>query len=204
MRHVVQFSLLMLIAMLCAAAAANAAPEPRIVSNAWQFDFAYGHPRMIAVPDAQGNAQFYWYLTYTVTNNTGEDRLFIPAFTVMTDRGSIIQPNRKIPAQVIKAIQKEQRNPLLEGPIDVIGQLLQGEDNAKDSMIIWPIPNEDTNHIKLFVEGLSGEQAVVTPPDSDKTYTLRKALMLEWDTPGSQQQLLAKPIEFVKQSWVMR
>ncbi|MFA7238106.1 MAG: hypothetical protein WC058_14680 [Phycisphaeraceae bacterium] len=205
MRHVAQSALLSIIAILCLAASATAgAPEPRIVTNSWQLDVKYGHPRMICVMDENNSPQYFWYLTYTITNNSGEDRLFIPAFTVLTDRGSVIEPNRKVGPLIVKAIQKEQRNPLLEGPVQVIGQLLQGADNAKDSMIVWPVPVEDTNSIKLFIEGLSGEQAVVLPPDSDKPVTLRKALQLEWETPGSREQLLAKPIEFVKQIWVMR
>ena len=33
--------------------------------------------------------QVYWYLRYTVTNNTGRDQIFMPDFVLYTDTGEV-------------------------------------------------------------------------------------------------------------------
>ncbi len=175
------------------------APEPQLVPNAWQFEFDYGKPRLILV-----ESQYYWYLPYTVTNRTGQDRLFIPDITVMADNGQMVAAGRKVPPAVFNAIKAEQRNPLLLSPVDVIGRLLQGEDNARDSVAVWPALPGDVDHYDVFFGGISGETAVVQNPRTDEMTVLRKSLHLTFVTPGTPAELIGQPIEQVREQWVMR
>lgn len=183
----------------------EAFPEPDLVSDAWQFDFEHEAPRRIVVRlPGEKQATIYWYLPYTVTNNTGEDRLFIPSFTVLTDAGDLITAGEKIDPLVYEAIEQQEKNPLLESPIEVIGKLLQGEDNARDSVAIWPAPASDVDRMTIFVGGISGETAVVTNPRTDEQVVLRKTLALTYDTPGDPGHLMTTPVIPAGEEWVMR
>ncbi len=141
-------------------------PIPAVATDAWQLDLEHELPETIAVTDVFGHTQWYWYLTYTVVNHTGEDQNFIPEVTVATDSGNIIEAGRGVPARVYQAIADKQRNSLLESPQQVIGTLRQGEDFAKSSVIIWPVPPEDVDRFTLFFAGLSGESAVLRKPST--------------------------------------
>lgn len=184
---------------------AHSAPEPSVLSAAWEFSFEFGQPRLITLETANEQEPVtYWYLPYTVTNDTGEDRLFIPEFTILGDDGSLITAGKGVGPAVFNAIKQEQRNPLLESPLAVVGRLLQGDDNARDSVAIWPLPDRDINELSVFVSGLSGETAVTTNPLTDEPVLLRKTLAITFKTPGDKANNLAKPVKFTGKTWVMR
>lgn len=181
------------------------APRPSIVPQSWELDFNYNTPRLISVRlPGEDRVQHYWYMTYTVTNRTGDERYFVPEFTMVTDGGDILGANRSIPPRVVQAIQSREGNPLLERPIDVVGRLLQGEDNARDSMAIWRMPEENVRHARIFVAGLSGEIHILADPETEEEITLRKTLMLEYRLPGSGEHMTRKAFRFEEEDWVMR
>ena len=84
---VVGFALLTLILLL--AIQAGAYPEPGLVPRSWELDFTFKDPRRIAVKGVDGRTQWYWYVIYKVVNNTSEERLFVPEFTLATDHDSV-------------------------------------------------------------------------------------------------------------------
>ncbi len=181
-----------------------AAPEPEIVPSAYQLDFDYQAPQPIAIRSPEGNIQWYWYLTYTITNNTGDDHLYIPDVTVSYDDGVILQAGKDIPASVFKAIQKKQRNPLLLSPMQVVGELLQGKDFAKTTVAIWPHFGPNVKQMRVFVAGLSGETAKLKVKDKKEPVLLRKTRMLIYEVPGTsvhpQEQILKRKSD----KWIMR
>ncbi|MCC6581209.1 MAG: hypothetical protein IT440_12300 [Phycisphaeraceae bacterium] len=140
---------------------ALAAPEPAIVAKTYQFDFTYSKPQAIAVREIDGTLNWYWFLPYKVTNNTGEDRQFIPDFTLATESGQIFSTGRNVPASAFDLVKEQLSNPLLQSPIDVVGKLLQGPDFAKESVAIWPQFTTRVERIRIFVSGLSGETSRV-------------------------------------------
>lgn len=180
-------------------------PEPSIVSRSWQFEFTYSHPTAIAVKDDAGRTRWYWYMTYKVVNNTGAERVFVPSVTIATDDGTIRPANEKLPTAVFDAIKGRERNRLLEPPGMVVDKVLQGEDYARESVIVWPAESDrDLVHVTVFVSGLSGETATVTNPSTQEQVTLYKVLMLEYDLPGKPQNPQSQPVIFRNESWVMR
>jgi hypothetical protein len=186
-------------------------PEPKIITEAWEFDFTFKQPRVISVKDIDGMTRYYWYLPYTVTNNTGEDRLFVPHFAVLTDAGHLISAGRDVDPTIFAAVYAEQRDELLESPVKIIGRLLQGEDNARSSVAIWQAPEQDVDKMWVFIAGLSGETAIVDnpvpdddPETDDQTVVLRKTLMIEFETPGTIDDLRNKPVVQTGKKWIMR
>lgn len=184
---------------------AAAYPEPLTVSDSWQLEFEFDPPETISVRTPGDAApRLYWYMTYTVRNESGQDQLFIPDAWLMTDAGDLIQANRDVPPAVFRAIQELEQNPLLESPPQVVGRLLQGEDNARDSVVIWPVPDHDVDHIRIFFGGLSGEVHEIEAPGNGETYVLRKTLMLDYATPGGVAHTAEKPFIFEGRQWIVR
>lgn len=183
---------------------ADAYPRPKVISDSWQFDIRYGTPRLITVDlDLDGEPTYYWYLPYTVVNNTGQERLYVPTIEVLTDRGHFVQANQ-VDIGVYNAIADEQENELLVSPGRAVGRVLVGEDNAIDTVAIWPAQSDDVDSFKIFMSGLSGETTAVEHPVTGDRITLNKTLMLEYKTPGSLPKLLRRPVAFDQSDWVMR
>ncbi|MEX2670838.1 MAG: hypothetical protein WD294_01880 [Phycisphaeraceae bacterium] len=181
------------------------APQPDIVPSSWELDFKYSKPRVIAVRiPGEDVTHHYWYMTYEVVNRTGEDQYFVPEFTIVTDAGDVLDANQGIAPYVVKTIQNREANPLLQSPTEVIGRLLQGADNARDGMAIWRMPEHNVRNLRLFTAGLSGEVHIVEDPSTGEELSLRKTLMVEYDLPGSGENMRRKEFLERDSEWVVR
>lgn len=160
-------------------------PEPAIVSPSWNLDFTFETPRLIAVEDITGTVHWYWYMVYEVTNQTGEDQLFIPEVTIATDTGRIIEAGRGVPAAVFARIKERLGDPLLESPIQIVGRLLQGVDYARKSVTIWPAFEQDVDEFTMFFSGLSGETQTIAHPATGEPVLMRRTLMIRFSLPGT-------------------
>jgi hypothetical protein len=196
-------SLLAAVALLAASAGA-AHPEPDVTDQSWRLEFSYETPDAVAIEDADGQTQWFWYLPYKVVNETGEKQLFVPSITVADNNGRVVQANRGLPSGLFKKIKKIQENSLLRSPTDVAGTILTGEDYAKESVAIWPASSKDVNSFRIFIAGLSGETAVVENPRTGDTIQLQRTKLLEYETPGSFPTPENQTINFVNEEWVMR
>jgi len=184
---------------------AGTAPEPDVVPSSWELHFQYAKPRIISVtPPGEKDPQLFWYVTYTVTNETGEDQLFIPEIWLLTDGGDLMQANRKVPPAVFRAVKDYLGNPLLESPTQIVGKILQGEDNARDGVAMWPVPGHDVDVMRIFFGGLSGETHEVKDPGTGETRVLRKTLMVEFHAPGDASHIRDKQYIKKSQDWVVR
>ncbi|MDX1681649.1 MAG: hypothetical protein R3336_00885 [Phycisphaeraceae bacterium] len=183
---------------------ARAYPEPSIVPRSWSLEFEYQHPQLIAVEDLNGRTQWFWYIAYKVVNETDREQLFIPEFHIATDEGDLITANEDIPTTVFKAIRKREGNKLMESPVQAIGQLLIGEDHAKESAIIWPVFDHDVDVVDVFIAGLNGEAQRYTPPGAEEPIIVRKTLMLTYKLPGNPNRIQDMDAKFHDEDWIMR
>jgi hypothetical protein len=140
--------------------------QPGIVNPNWSIDLELDTPNAIYVDPENAPGRWYWYAAYKVTNNTGDDRLFIPEVVIIDNDGRIVQANRRIPPAVFPVIAERLGNPLLESPNNVVGRLLQGEDFAKESVVIWPAAPRDVDEFTLFFGGVDGETQPLVSPSS--------------------------------------
>lgn len=182
----------------------RAAPEPEPVPRRWQLRIDPGELRLASV-DAPGiGPRAYLYFTYKVTNNTGEDRNFAPVFEMVTYQGMPVRSGRAVPRAVIDALTRSMRNPFLLDEISVQGPLLQGEENAKEGLVVWPADELKPGTIDLFAAGFSGETKAVTRPDNGQKITLRKTLMLRHEVSGEMDPRSGKPIPRASERWILR
>lgn len=177
----------------------KAAPEPSPRPPRWELQFKAVHQlRLIKIGDS-----FYWFMTYLVTNRTGEDQTFVPNATLYTDAGDII-PDGNVGFRVVDQILELLNKPLLESKNQIIGPLLQGKENAREGLLIWKARSLDIDHVSVFIAGLSSETQVALNPYNGNEYVVRKTLALEYDVPGDPATNIRSPVRYVDKRWIMR
>jgi len=176
--------------------------EPSRAPVSWELTFKHGPLERIII-NADGKDQTYWYMRYTVTNNSGRDILFVPDFQILAETGTVINSIKIVPNNVFEKIKGLSGNNLMVSPLNVDGKLLQGEDNARDSVAVFPALDSDARNFQVFAMGLSGETSEVTNPVTKKPVTLQKTLELDYNLPG--QAIGIDPVtKLTATKWVMK
>jgi len=206
MIRILALTLLTAILALSAPITALAAPEPSPVATRWQLDLRPGPLRIATVMDEIGLPRTYYYLTYDVVNNTGQDIFFAPSFELASEDGEIRSAGKNVPSVVTNELLARLRNPLLLDQITMAtsGELLQGEENGRSGLVIWPAEGLKVDEIKVFATGFSGETRTITKPDTGEEVTLRKTLMMIHETPGEITGKGDRPLSRVSQRWILR
>jgi hypothetical protein len=121
----------------------GAVPEPALVPDAgdWQLEVElHGEPQqiMVAMP-GEDQPRRFWYLLYTIYNNTGNDVDFYPQFDLFTDTFKLYHAGAASRRVVFEAVRDAYAKtiPLLESEDMITGRILQGQDNARDSVAIF-------------------------------------------------------------------
>ena len=181
---------------------AFAAPEPSIVPISWELNFRHGDLERLITP-VNGKNQTFWFMRYTIINNSGKDILFTPDFEICTDSGQVQTAFKDVPNSVVAKIKSMYKNTSLLGPNEILGKLLQGEDNAKDGIVVFSNIDPDARNYQVFIAGLSGETAEVDNPITHKPAVLQKTLILDYSVPGQAIKIQPAPkLKAVK--WVMK
>lgn len=183
-------------------------PEPDAVPKRWQLDCEVGELRITTFETKDAGAKAYFYLTYRVINNSSADQLFAPAFDLMTDDGRVIRSGRDIPAEVTKHVLATLDEPLIEDQIGIIGPILQGKENSKRGVVIWPADQLRTEDLTIFAAGFSGETRAVSTIDAktgkELKSLLRKTLMLKYKVAGDFDKRGNTPYPLLEQRWILR
>jgi hypothetical protein len=138
-----------------------------------------------------------------VTNNSGQDVLLAPIWELSTGSGPIERSGRGVPLSVSKQLAESTQNPYIEDQISIVGMILQGQDNAKEGVVIWPVNREDVDSLTIHAAGFSGETATVIRPDTKDKVVLRKSFMLNYQAPGSLKGQI-DPLPVAERRWIMR
>lgn len=194
-----------IVALLVSVSAVFAYPKPHQVPLRWELDFEPGELRLYVDRDAQpGDPVAYWYFTYKVVNNTGQERWWAPQFTLYTDQGEILNSGESVPPQIEQELITLVGNDLLERQNQAIGKIFTGERNAIEGLVAWPADNLNITELSLFVSGISGESAQVENPMTGEKETLVKTLERSYQVPGNPVARRDEPATLVEQRWVMR
>ena len=210
----------------CAAARAADYPEPSPYPISWELGFQHDTPKRLVVTIPNQGNRAYWYMTYSVVNKTDEDRMFIPRFEMVTRDGKVHLANRaNVPPRVFEEVKRRERAkyPFLEPHHKVADTLRVGEDQAKDSVAIWPEPMSEMGNFSIYVSGLSGETVTmkmvngapvrVKPENvamelkgvADKdVIILRKTLQLNYVINGDELYPGLDEVNVRPEVWVMR
>ena len=119
---------------------AGAAPEPSRAGKTWDVDFEFHDPARISVTlPGQAEPTTYWYMLFTVTNNTNREIDFYPAFSLVTDTLQVVEGNDDVDPRVYQELQAQYKKlyPFLVDPTGLYGLLKQGEDNRRTGVIAF-------------------------------------------------------------------
>lgn len=184
------------------------APEPDPIPTKWQLDLRPGELRLVSLETAQGEPKAYAFLTYRVVNNTGQDLPFVPAFDLANDQGTVVRSGQNVPSGITAQVVHLLDNEFVQDQIEILGTLQQGPENAKDGVVIWPLPDLLTDTLTVYAAGFSGETkpVLVTDPATGEKVrkTLRKVRRLQYATPGNLVLDPSKAVERTIDDWVMR
>ena len=153
------------LAALPAMSRAGDFPEPSPYPISWELKFEHSAPKRIVVQIPNQGPRAFWYIAYSVTNDTKEDQTFLPEFVMVTKDGRTIRSDQNVPFKVFEAIKRREGKQFLEPPTKVGGTLRVGEDQARDSVAIWPEPMAEMGSFSIFVSGLSGETVTMKMVD---------------------------------------
>jgi hypothetical protein len=190
--------MLFLVAVL---SGATSYPTPSAVPVRWELNFTPGELRLFTDAATERN---YWYFTYMVENRTGRDQTWAPRFHLMTDAGEIMASGDGVSMDITNAILDMLGNELLMNQFEVIGDLLQGREHAKEGLVVWPARHLNVTEISLFISGISGETARVIDPLTGEEHLLRKTLQRSYLVPGNPTARGSRPLEMTEQRWIFR
>jgi hypothetical protein len=213
----------LLVAAAPAVSRAGDYPEPSPYPISWELKFDHSKPKRIVVQIPNQGPRAFWYVTYTVTNESDEDQSFLPVFEMLTKDGKIIPSDKGVPFQVFDAIKRREQNRYLLPSTKVGGVLRVGEDQSRDGVAIWPEPMTEMGSFSIFVTGLSGEtvtlkmvdgKAVKVKPENtsqelkgvkkDDVIILRKTLQLNHVVYGDDRFPGLDEVNVKPELWVMR
>ena len=200
-----------LIAAVFAVLPAAAAPEPDPVPTRWEFTFKPEPLRLVRLetegPEGTESA-WYAFMTYRVTNTSGQDRMLAPLFELATDKGHVVRSGRGVPAEVTREIMGMIDDPLLQDQLSIVSTLLQGIENTRRGLAVWKLPDTTADEIKIFAAGFSGESEpfYITDPETGERVrkVLRKSRMLRYAMPGVVTDMSTPTPELDEARWVLR
>lgn len=179
-------------------------PTPSLYAISWEFAFTWRTASRIVVEvPGKTTPQAYWYLPYTVTNNTGAERMFMPDFELVAPDGKVHRSDTNISPTVIAAIRVREGNKFIVSSTEASGELRLGPEQAKYGVAVWPEPAFRMERFAILVAGLSGESTRVKSAAGEETL-LRKTLQLNFHINGDEfypgeDKVNEKPYE-----WIMR
>lgn len=184
------------------------APEPDPIPTKWQLDLRPGDLRLVSISTPNEGPRAYAFLTYRVVNNTGQDLPFVPAFDLANDQGTVVRSGQGVPSDVTAQVLGLLDNEFVQDQIGILGTLQQGPENAKDGVVIWPLPDLLTDTLTVYAAGFSGETKPVLVTDRTSgekvRKTLRKVRRLQYSTPGNLVLDPSRHAEKVIDDWIMR
>ncbi len=194
-----------------------AAPKPALVQSPsqWTLNTTYTNPEQIVLENTVDKKPVrFWYIILTITNNSGQDVGFYPKCELVTDTFQILPAGKGVGSIVFDKIKErhKKRYPFLELLGSTDSKVLQGEDNTKDIVVIWPDFDSNAKSIDLYITGLSNETVELELPvvstrnqnGEQKKIYLKKTLDLQYKIKGNPASLGGAAFEYKAKSWVMR
>lgn len=125
----------------------------------------------------------FWYFTYKVVNNTGEDQRFAPKLELVDDEGRITVSGQGVPSEVTRMLLRQINNPLIEDQNTILGDILQGEANAKEGLVVFKVTKLASKELFVYMSNVSSERQG-TRDANGAPAELRRHFMIGFRVPG--------------------
>lgn len=158
---------------------------------------------MVQVTDAE-SGQPFWVFSYVVANKTGKPQRFAPRFELVTGEGLIQSAGSEVPPAAQRRLQRAMGKLEAADQFQIMGEVLEGEANAREGFAIFSARSGDIKELTLFIAGLSRAQDTVTDPATGTKTVLRRTLRREYSIPGMVDPRVQTEAPLVSETWVMR
>jgi hypothetical protein len=179
------------------------AVRPAKPATADDLDF---RPGLLQAVTDQPSGGRYLVFTYVVANRTGKMQRFLPRFDLLFGDGAIRSAGSGVAPEVSRRLQRECASAQALDQFQAMGDLLDGEANARDGFVIWEIPaGTDLKDLTLFVSGISAAFDRETGPDGQPVVT-RRTWVRDYRFPGTSDARVAAQAQFdpLRDRWIMR
>ncbi|MFO0782503.1 MAG: hypothetical protein U0636_02305 [Phycisphaerales bacterium] len=173
------------------------------VAPATKDDLEIRPGSLMLITDTQ-SGQPYWVFTYQVVNKTGKSQRFAPTFELVTGEGKILAAGADVPPEAQRRLQRALGKVDAADQFQIMGDILEGEANARDGIVVWPASAGDTKELTMFITGLSRAVDVRTDPASGQTVNLRRTMQRSYTLPGQPDPRVAHDATLVSETWLMR
>lgn len=177
----------------------DAAVLPRDKRGIWVLDFAFKPLRIVTVDIPGKGRRDVHYLYYQVINRTGQPRLFVPQFTLITDTGKRFE--EVVLPQAVKVIQNREDPAIqnLYGAVEIMGMVppstKQGVEDAVFGVAIWEGVDPKADKLTIFVRGLSnGYREDPSPDAGGKPVVRHKSIQIDFLRRGDEYGLKEREI----------
>jgi len=179
--------------------------EIRPAKPATRDDLDFRPGLLQLVTDQQSGGRFLVF-TYVVANKTGKTQRFLPRFELLFGDGSIRSAGSGVKPEITRRLQRACASAQALDQFQIMGEIADGEANARDGFVIWEIPaGADLKDVTLFVSGTS--PAFDREDDgSGNARITRRTWARNYRFGGSSDPALAVAADFdpLEDRWVMR
>jgi hypothetical protein len=119
----------------------------------WMLDIEFDRPQQVRMQALFEAEQAYWYMTYTVTNNTGADRDLLLKIWLVVNGDS---EKRSYPDRLMPLLQKQVESTVgakLNNRIEMIGKIKSGE--TRKGIALFGAIGFDIKTADIYIDGLS-------------------------------------------------
>ena len=176
----------------------DASVLPRDKSGIWVLDFAFRPLRITTIEDEKGRRDVH-YLYYQIINRTGQPRMFVPQFTLVTDTGKRYEDTVLPKAVKQIGLREDPTVGQLYGAVDVMGMVpftdKRGVEDAVFGVAIWEGVDPNADKLTVYVKGLS--DGYRSDPGADENavpVTRYKALQIDFLRRGDAHNLHEREI----------
>jgi len=178
--------------------------------DVWTLDFRFKDPRIITADVPGRGKKIIWYMWYQVVNKTGDPRVFIPDFELVTTDKNTLHADEVLPSveEVIKRIEDPTGRLNIKNSVTISKETIPiTKENATDRAItgvaIWPDVYDkaaSTTQFSIFISGLSNGWT-----EDDNKVIRRKTLQLNFRKFSDAKHQDSDTIQWIDNpSWIYR
>lgn len=172
-----------------------------VVDKSWTMDFRPGDLKVFIEPTT---GDPYWYFTYVVVNNTGNERMWAPSIELFDGAGKLMPTGRDVPGTIHDAIQATFTDGAVDDQFEVLGKLPIGEENGKEGLCVWKASNLDSTDLTIFVKGISSELKRSEEVAGQPPVMLRRSMRLDFKVRADERMMGHRKADQTALTWVFR
>ena len=171
---------------------------PRDKEGIWVLDFAFRPLRIWTVELPGKGRRPIHYLYYKVVNRTGQPRMFVPQFVMVTEEGKRFE-DQVIPEAIPIIQAREDRTIPVLGAVSIMGVIppstKEGVDDAVYGVAVWDNWDNKADRFSIYVRGLSDGYKETSGQTATKPTVRYKTLKIDFTRRGDERNITEKEIE---------